>query len=171
MHHKQLQLQSRYTYLSLLFRNGMLEWRIRELWERDRSDGLHEIDLGQVYTHHDKLWIKLDKNIFALPEHIFLCFVYASPASSPYSKALPYEIFQELEKDCAKYSREGKLMISGDLNARTGIEKDYVMDYGDVFSPIDYIDGYTFDNPLSRNNMDTVHVDTHGEKILDLCKM
>ena len=61
-------------------------------------------------------------------------------------------------------------MIAGDLNARTKIEKDYVMDDGDNFSPINDIDGYTFDNPLSRNNMDTAPVDTHGEKVLELCK-
>ena len=62
---------------------------------------------------------------------MFLC---ASSATSPFSKALPYKIFQELEKDCTNNSREGKLMITGDLNAQARIEKDYVVDDGDNFS-------------------------------------
>lgn len=61
-------------------------------------------------------------------------------------------------------------MIARDLNARTNLDPDYVLDEGDVFSPISQIDHYKADEPLPRSNMDISPVDTHGEKLLDLCK-
>ena len=120
--------------------------------------------------HHDKLWVKFEKEFFGLPQNIFLCFLYASPASSPYTTTLDYDIFQELEKDCNYFHAEGEIMIAGDLNARTNLDPDYVLDEGDTFSPISQIDHYIVDEPLSRTNMDSSPVDTHGEKLLDLCK-
>ncbi len=108
---------------------------------------------------HDKLWIKLEKNLFNLPGHLCLCFMYASPASSPYTNALNYEIFQELEKDCNQYSSEGDIIIAGDLNARTNLENYFVLDDRDNYSPINLIDYYRFDKPLPRVNKDISQVD------------
>ena len=53
-------------------------------------------------------------------------------------------------------------MIAGDLNARTNLDDDYVLDEGDTFSPISQIDHYKVDEPLPRSNMDIATVDTHG---------
>ncbi len=85
--------------------------------------------------------------------------MYASPASSPYTNALNYEIFQELGKDCNQYSSEGDIIIAGDLNARTNLENDIVLDDGDNYSPINLIDYYRFDKPLPMVNKDIFPVD------------
>ena len=42
--------------------------------------------------HQDKLWIKLDKTFFKLPNDLFICFVYISPATSQYLKKLPLDM-------------------------------------------------------------------------------
>ena len=84
--------------------------------------------------HHDKLWLKLEKSLFGFERNIYLCFIYASPKSSiyttslPYAKSLPYALLQELEKDCAKYKAKGKILIAGDLYARTSTNCDSVDD-------------------------------------------
>ena len=114
--------------------------------------------------------IRLEKDFFGLPQNIFLCFLYASPANSPYATTLDNDIFQELEKDCNDFHVEGEIMIAGDLNARSNLHPDYVLDDGDMISPINQIDHYNIDEPLPRTNMDISPVDSHGEKLLDLCK-
>ena len=121
--------------------------------------------------HHDKLWLKLEKSFFGFERDIYLCFIYASPGSSIYTKSLPYDLLQELEKDSAKYKAKGNILIAGDLNTRTSTNCDSVDDFSDKFSPINNIDHYMNDGKgLPRQNMDPSPCDNRGEKILEICK-
>ena len=118
----------------------------------------------------DKLWIKIDKQFFGLESDIFICFLYLSPHSSPYFKSLTYDMFTEVENECSYCKTLGKILIAGDLNARTNNEPDFVMDIDDRFSPINDIESYRMDDNLPRKNMDLHKVDSHGEKVLELYK-
>ena len=84
----------------------------------------------------DKTWIKLKKDFFRFDRDIFICFVYAPPASSPYTNSLDYDIFQNLEEDISRFSNDGSIILAGDLNAKTGTERDFVSDLRDEHSPI-----------------------------------
>ena len=61
-------------------------------------------------------------------------------------------------------------MIAGDFNAKTKTGSDFVSDAFDKHSPINDIDTYTHDQPISRRNVDTHAIDTQGKKLLELCK-
>ena len=57
--------------------------------------------------------------------------------STAFYKNLEYYIFQEIESDISRFSKEGNIIIiSGDINAKTGTECDYVSDMQDDHSPI-----------------------------------
>ena len=118
----------------------------------------------------DKVWVKLKKDFFNLENDIFLCFVYAPPESSSYSKSLDYDIFEKLELEISTHSAIGNVIIAGDFNAKTGTECDYVSDIEDQHSPINYNPLYAFDKPISRRNRDKHGVDLHGQRLLNLCK-
>ena len=121
--------------------------------------------------HHDKLWIKLDKHFFSLKQDIFLGFTYVSPSTSSHFKTLSYDIFSEVEKDCQKFKSFGDIIITGDFNARTKTDDDYIIDEEDRLSPINDLDHYVVDSvPIARSNTDLNPVDSHGERLLELCK-
>ena len=68
------------------------------------------------------------------------------------------------------YSKEGDVILAGDLNAKTNIESDFVSDIQDDHSPINDISIYSYDLPMPRKNMDKHPVDTQGQNFLQLCK-
>ena len=111
----------------------------------------------------DKVWIKLKK-------YFFMCFVYAPPDSSPYSKHLDYDIFEKLELEISTHSNLGNIITAGDFNAKTGSDCDYVSDINDQHSPINYNTTYPFDKPIARNNKDKHGVDAQGHRLLNLRK-
>ena len=82
----------------------------------------------------------------------------------------PYDLFSELEQECCNKKQLGNILLAGDLNARTNNQPDFVLDYNDRFSPVSDLDSYVADQPLPRNNMDITPCNSHGEKLLDLCK-
>ena len=118
----------------------------------------------------DKIWIKLDKNFFGLSSDLYICFVYISPDSSPYFKSLPYDIFNQLDEETARFRLKGNVLLAGDLNARTNTREDFVDDNNDKHSPINDINSYKIDNPIKRNNKDNKECDSHGEKLIEFCK-
>ena len=119
--------------------------------------------------HHDKLWIKLDKHCFILKQDVFLDFTYVSPSTSSYFKTLSYDTFSEVEKDRQNFKSLGDIIITGDFNARTKIDDDYIIDEEDRFSPINDLDHYVLDSvPITRSNTDLNPIDSHGERLLEL---
>ena len=82
-----------------------------------------------------------------------------------------YDIFSEVEKDCQKFKSFGDIIITGDFNARTKTDDDYIIDEEDRFSPVNDLDHYVVDSVLiARSNTDLNPVDSHGERLLELCK-
>ena len=118
----------------------------------------------------DIIWIKLQKDFFGLENDLFVCFVYASPLNSCYTKNLDYDIFDLVEGGISKYNKEGDVILAGDLNAKTNTENDFVSDIQDDHSPINNINIYSYDLPMERENVDKHPVDAQGHKFLQLCK-
>jgi exonuclease III len=112
-------------------------------------------------------WIKLSKSFFNLDKDLYISTCYISPASSSFT-ATRDDIFELLEDDIARYSKTGHCLICGDFNAKTAKNRDYCID-DDTFS-VQHLNDYMCDTPIVRNNSDIHKVDTHGTKLLSLCK-
>ena len=102
----------------------------------------------------DKIWVKLENKFFGFEKDIFICFVYAPPLSSVYTKSLDYDIFQKLEEDISNFSNHGNIILAGDMNAKTHTANDFVSDNKDNHSPVNDITVYNFDEPLVRKNLE-----------------
>ena len=75
------------------------------------------------------------KNFFGLKQDIFICYMYNHPADSPYSRALDLDYFDVLEKEITDFSRQGQIILGGDLNARSGSLSDFITEDNDDHLP------------------------------------
>ena len=55
---------------------------------------------------------------------MYFCFMYNPPSNSAFLKSLQIDYLDILEKEIAKFSRIGKIVIARDLNARTSVLRD-----------------------------------------------
>ena len=118
-------------------------------------------------TCRDYQWIKLDKIFFNLNRDLYICLIYIPPTVSPYIQKLNYDILDCLEQDILKYKDLGNIILTGDLNARTGSESDLIVDDNSDFLPI--FEDYPIDNQVTgRSSKDNV-VDSRGRDVIDLC--
>ena len=117
-------------------------------------------------TNTEISWIKLCKSFFDLEKDIFMAVVYAAPASS--YAPLNVDVFETLENDLALYNSLGSCFLCGDFNGRTATENDYCLN--DNFFSVSSSDGYVLDRAIQRNNVDPHLPDSHGKKLLSLCK-
>lgn len=118
-------------------------------------------------THSEFMWFKVCKNFFGMQQDIYICNVYISPAGSSYSLRRD-DIFALIEKDIAKYSKQGNCILMGDFNARTCTQPDFVVN--DTCKYLNTHSNYVIDAHISRKNLDTKGIDIHGKLLLDLCK-
>lgn len=81
-------------------------------------------------------------------------------------------IFQLLEESISKYKNMGSVYVAGDLNARTGVRNDYIIDdflkyvVSDGNLPFLYEDTEVI---CEWKNQDK-HINYYGRKLLELCK-
>ena len=118
----------------------------------------------------DSIWLKLNKEFFHFEKDHYFNVTYASPSSSEYAKNTDYDIFSKLEEEVIRYRTSGNVIIGGDFNAKTETGNDFVSDQMDDHSPINNLNTYIFDNPIVRKNSDKHRMDTHGQRLLELCK-
>ena len=125
----------------------------------------------KVKESHDRdiLGIELCKSFFGLDSDLNIWFPYASPSTSPYTKARQVPLFDSLEGNLLK-DKDKDVLLMRDLNGKTSVEPNYISNMGDKFSPMTELDIYTKDVPKDRNNMDTSLPNEHGKNILDICK-
>ena len=71
-----------------------------------------------------------------------------------------------IKREVVRYSLKGNVLICGDMNARTGILKDYAENDSDL--PVDIPLNYTIDQEVPRQSKDT-SVNPQGRVLLDLC--
>ncbi|CAG2216007.1 unnamed protein product [Mytilus edulis] len=142
-----------------------------------RSGGLsilvkNEIKSGVKFLEHsnnDYIWLKLSSSLFNLPEDIYLCFIYDPPENSSYTHSLNEDIFDLIEKDIAMYSTLGKIVLAGDLNARTGSGELDFIDNDSQDNLIPLYDNYNPDYDISVRHSKDVHLSTRGKLLNDIC--
>ena len=116
-------------------------------------------------------WVKLEKQYFGLVEDIYIAFVYLNPSTSSYQSN--EDVLHLVSLDIAKYSKDGKCILLGDLNGRTGTGKDFaeceshIQIHDRTPVPEDY--EYNTESLPLRRNQDVELPDGRGKDILDLC--
>ncbi|VDI29247.1 Hypothetical predicted protein [Mytilus galloprovincialis] len=128
---------------------------------------LNTIRPGVKFLEHatnDFIWLKLDRTFFRFQEDLYICFVYNPPENSSYYRKLNYNILEMIENDIVKYSQSGKIMIAGDLNARTACEIDHIQMDSDKHIPL--FDNYKCDSSLIQRKSKDSSINTRGRQLL-----
>ena len=113
------------------------------------------------------IWLKLDKNLFNLPNNLFICAIYIPPEYN--SSALPrVDYYKELTASISKYLRKGNVILGGDFNARTGNKDEHNNFSIEVPGVIELSDedGPKLSNRLSCDEK----VNNYGKKLSSICK-
>ncbi|CAC5426508.1 unnamed protein product [Mytilus coruscus] len=91
---------------------------------------------------------------------------YRGPRRQPYG----YGTGQILEKDIIeKYSEKGDILLTGDLNARTGSEPNFIVDDTNTHIPINFAN-YDTDFVMEERVSQDIVIDTSGKELIEMCK-
>ncbi len=113
------------------------------------------------------MWVQLKKDFFGFKNDIYLCCAYIPPHNSTYQCSNDCDILADIGTDIAQYSREGQVILCGDLNARTGQAPDYIVDDNDNHLLVD--SNYVCDTVCEKRiSQDHVYVG-RGKQLLELC--
>ena len=123
-----------------------------------------------VKNHLDSvIWIKLDRVFFFhFDLDIFIAGLYVWPENFSMYDYFDTDFLYLLQSDIYEYETQGKVLLCGDWNARTGARADYIsLDRNTNFIDDDC---YSPDLPMSRDTVDNA-CNSHGLKLLTLCKI
>ena len=120
------------------------------------------------YVHIERkgpshIWIKLSKELTFSDHDTYLCALYIPPYESPYYSE---STFENLKSEIIAFQSIGKILLMGDLNARTGNDLDFIypagLKYIETLQQNTIVSTYrhTFDNILNK----------HGKELLLICK-
>lgn len=119
------------------------------------------------------IWLKIQGPLCSLNSDLYLGCVYIPPNNSSFHRVYNCDIFNELESQITTYLAKGKVMLLGDINARTSNRDDLIFNdfiNCDILSEVFELLTYEIDKPLPvRINPDKV-VNEYGSKLLSLCK-
>ena len=131
----------------------------------------NELQGGVKFLEHknnDYVWVKLCKVFFGTNKDNYLCAAYIPPENSSYNKIRNEETLDMIENDMVKYSDYGYVTLLGDLNARTGVENDYIKN--DCVMHEQENEFYFPDiEIIPRFSQDVKQVCTRGKRLLELC--
>lgn len=122
--------------------------------------GVHQVPSNNRYC----MWVQLDSAVFGFERDVYMGIVYIKPGNA----RMRDQYFTELENDTIKYKGKGDVILTGDFNARTSTESDYIHNDDSSSSYISLPDSYTQDLPLHRNNSDNV-CNGYGTSLLNMC--
>ena len=111
--------------------------------------------------------VRMLKEFISLKNDLFLAFVYLPPLNSTYGKVHSKHIMSKLEKQIEYFACKGKILISGDLNARIGDCIDLIQKKEDPCIPTPHDD--TFDIILPRVSQDNSVVNQSGRWLIEQC--
>jgi exonuclease III len=125
----------------------------------------------QIFSKsEDVIWTRFDKSFFGLERHIYICTAYVVPEnSSVYSHPKFNDTLKTVSIEIGQFSKNGDVILSGDFNAYTKEELDYIQsDDKDAFLPSDS-DYFPDKMCIRRKNIDKKQPNNHGKDLLDLC--
>lgn len=102
------------------------------------------------------------KSFFKCDRDIYLCIVYYAPKSR-------VDIIETIERDITeKYGINGDILIAGDLNSRTGSQKDFIADDDTHHIPIQNNNDSTDYVEEERASQDSI-IDSRVKTLLEFC--
>ena len=114
-------------------------------------------------------WFKLLKSFFKLDNDIFVCATYIPPQNTTLRINNKTDYWENLITSLINYNSKGNILITGDLNARTGVCKEEI-GIGDKLldkiCPIEEKVNIT----KCRNNCDS-KLNKYGKKLLEICNI
>ena len=119
------------------------------------------------YVNSEMLWVLLDKSFFHLRKDIHIACVYFSPRSSSIHLQNQVDIMEVLENEIVKKSQSGKVMLIGDMNARTGDLPDVIT--GKNLNNIDTSIEDQFYEPLPTRRNSDLQTCSRGRQLAELC--
>lgn len=125
-------------------------------------------DLVQVLenSNEDSIWIKINSKKYGGKNDIYVGTYYVSPDSNSERNRKNYDFLSAINNEVTYFSKKGPILLQGDFNCRTGVEKDFVgFDKSDLDLGIE-----NFDNQIVRNSEDK-KINPRGRDLLDICKL
>ncbi|MEW8547303.1 MAG: hypothetical protein AB2693_27665, partial [Candidatus Thiodiazotropha sp.] len=107
----------------------------------------------------------LSKEFFHLESDIFICFSYITPCT--FLQQSNEDTLDAIIRDINTYKDKGRILLCGDLNARTGQELDFIQKDDDRHLPLDT--SYIIDTNISQRKSEDTKIDERGKQLLDLC--
>ena len=120
--------------------------------------------ISVIKTEKYYIWLKLH-NIGLTETTTYLCAAYIPPAESEYYEEV---YFNNLYSDISYFQAQGKVLLCGDFNARTGVEPDFIDPQGSahVFGQSSL---HLSPTTTTRKNLDCV-VNNSGSEVARLCR-
>jgi len=134
---------------------GILVW-----YKEDLCSQISTVKQGKSH-----IWLRIDQTLGITDRDLYLCAIYIPPVDSPYFEE---DIFDTLHSETAYFQAQGNVLLTGDLNARTGIEPDVIdpQNHKHVFDQAPLFNTPTLTH---RNNLDC-EINQSGREIVHLCR-
>lgn len=68
------------------------------------------------------IWLRLDQTLGITDRNLYVCAIYIPPVDPHFEE----DIFETLHSEITYFQAQGKVLLTGDLNGRTGIEPDVI---------------------------------------------
>jgi exonuclease III len=121
-------------------------------------------------ANKDFLWLRLDKNFFNVQNDIYIANCYIAPEDSVVHKNIGYDVMDILSTEIAYYSQKGDVILTGDLNARTGNIQEKLVEFRENFQYENEIDNIGVQSSIvlpKRTNSDKV-INQFGRKLMEI---
>lgn len=116
-------------------------------------------------TSSEFQWVKLSKDHFGFDKDLFICFSYISPCV--FHNKSDSDSLEAIIRDIHTLKNSGHILLCGDLNARTGLDLDFVQNDNDKHIPLD--PSYIIDSNVLQRCSEDVKVDDRGKQVNELC--
>ena len=129
------------------------------------------IKVLEINTKH-VIPVLLNKVFFDLPHNLIVCFTYLPPegSTSYEDEQNGVAILQDTLTNLYVENDDCLICVIGDLNARTGVLKDYIVDDGAKYLPMEeWYEESTFYKTRNSQDKDG-NINNFGFTLLDMCK-
>lgn len=138
-----------------------------------REDVKHNKGIKLIQEDDYFVWMKMCRVFFKMSRDIYICSAYIPPEGSTFYIGRDTDPLAVLERDIMNFSKDGDIMLLGDLNARTAELTDHIP------QGLDNLNSLRQKSPnstllevlgrMNRNNLDTTS-NSYGKAVVELCK-
>ena len=105
------------------------------------------------------------KDYFSLDKDIYICFSYISPCL--FQSKSDSDSLEAIIRDINNFKDYGNILICGDLNARTGLDPNFIVNDSDKHVPLD--PSYIIDSNILQRNSEDTNVEDRVKQVNELC--